>query len=174
MACRVCLDGEEVQFAGKIPQQVQDVLFFLEDFLKQQHKQLAKVFLDKKPLLFSDFETSLDSFNEITCETQEVNSEKISEILENFKQNIDNAPQILTSDTEQILQFAQNFIRELLATLNVLKNECYLLSLIHEPLYLQWIQVFTQTLEDKDFGLTYDVIANSLVPLFEETQKQCL
>ena len=87
---------------------------------------------------------------------------------------IANANKILTSDTEQILQFAQNFIQRLLNTLNELKNEQYLLAIIHEPLYLQWIQVFTQTLEDKDFGLTYEAITTSLVPLLEETQKQCL
>ena len=174
MACRVFLDGEEVRFEGETPQQVQNVLFFLEDFLKQQHKQLAKVLLDNNPLLFSDFETSFDSFEEIICESQVSDSAKISETLEKLKQNISNTPQILIGDTEQILQFAQKFVQELLATLSVLKKECYLLSIVHEPLYLQWIEVLTQTLENKDFGLTYDVIANSLVPLFEETQKQCL
>lgn len=174
MACRVCLDGEDVQFDGETPQQVQNVLFFLEDFLKQQHKQISKVFLEDKPLSFSDFETPIDSFKTITCESQDTNSTKISEALVNFRQNTDSAPEILTRDTEQIFQFAQNFVQELLTILNILENECYLLSIIHEPLYLQWIQAFTQTLEDKDFGLTYDVIANSLVPLLEETQKQCL
>lgn len=174
MTCRVCLDGENVQFDGETPQQVQNVLFFLEDFLKQQRKQISKVFLEDRPLSFSDFETPIDTFKSITCESQDADSTKISEALANFKQNIDHAPEILIRDTEQIFQFAQNFVQELLAALNILKNECYLLSIIHEPLYLQWIQAFTQTLEDKDFGLTYDVIANSLVPLLEETQKQCL
>ena len=93
--------------------------------------------------------------------------------MEKFKQNITHAPQILTSDTEQILQFAQNFVQELLNVLSVLKKEHYLLSVIHEPLYLQWIQAFTQSLEDRDFGLTYDAIT-TLIPIVEETQKQCL
>ena len=174
MACRIFLDGEDVQFDGEIPQQVQQVLFFLEDFLRQQGKQLADVSLDKKPLSFSDFETPIDSFQTIACESQSIDSEKISKTLKNFRKNIAKAPQILTCDTEQILQFAQNFIQELLNTLNILKQKCYLLSIIHEPLYLQWIQAFTQSLEDKDFGLTYDAITASLVPLLDKTQKQGL
>lgn len=174
MTCRVFLDGEDVQFDGEMPQQVQNVLFFLEDFLRQQGKQLADVSLDKKPLSFSDFETPIGSFKTITCKSQNVDSEKFSKSLENFKQKIIDASKILTGDTEQILQFAQNFIQELLNILNILKTKCYLLSIIHEPLYLQWIQAFTQSLEDKDFGLTYDAITASLIPLLEETQKQCL
>ncbi len=174
MACRICLDGEDVQFSGETPQQVQNVVFFLEDFLRQQGKQLADVSLDKKPLSFSDFATPTEAFKAITCKSQNSDSAKISKALKNFKQKITDASQILNSDTEQILQFAQNFIQELFATLNILKDVCYLLSIIHEPLYLQWIQVFTQSLEDKDFGLTYDTITASLIPLLEETQKQCL
>lgn len=173
MACRVYLDNEEVNFEGEPPQQVQDALFFLEDFLGQQQKQLVHVFLDGKVLSFSDFETSCDSFEAIKCESQTIQHAKISELLEKFKQNITHAPQILTSDTEQILQFAQNFVQELLNVLSVLKKEHYLLSVIHEPLYLQWIQAFTQSLEDRDFGLTYDAIT-TLIPIVEETQKQCL
>lgn len=174
MLCRVYLDGEDVQFDGEAPKQVQDILFFLEDFLKQQQKQLASVSLDGKDLSFSDFETPTDSLKTITCKSKKIQHKKISESLQNFRQDIANANKILTSDTEQILQFAQNFIQRLLTTLNELKNEQYLLAIIHEPLYLQWIQVFTQTLEDKDFGLTYEAITTSLVPLLEETQKQCL
>ena len=174
MTCRIFLDGEDVQFDGEMPQQVQHVLFFLEDFLQQQKKQLANVSLDEKTLSYADFETPTDTFKVIKCKSQNIHSEKISKALENFKQNIAQASQILTGDTEQILQFAQNFIQELLNTLNLLRNECYLLAIIHEPLYLQWIQVFTQSLENKDFGLTYDAITASLIPLLEETQKQCL
>ena len=174
MACRVFLDGEDVKFDGEIPQQVQNVVFFLEDFLKQQGKQLVDVSLDKNPLSFYDFETPIDTFKTIKCKSQNIDSEKISKTLEKFKQNITHASQILTDDTEQILQFAQNFIQELLNTLSILKKKCYLLAIIHEPLYLQWIQVFTQSLENKDFGLTYDAITASLIPLLEETQKQCL
>ena len=173
MSCRVYLDGEDVCFEGEAPKQVQDILFFLEDFLEQQQKQLANVVLDDKPLLFSDFETSCDVFKIIKCESRNIDPEKISAALENFKQNIADTSQILTCDTEQILQFAQNFIQKLLDTLNTLKQERYLLAIVHEPLYLQWIQAFTQSLEDRDFGLTYDAIT-TLVPLLEETQKQCL
>ena len=174
MSCHVYLDNEEVNFEGEPPQQVQDVLFFLEDFLGQQQKQLANVALDEQPLSFSNFETPCDAFETIKCESCIKEGAKISELLKNFKQNITNAPQILTGDTEQILQFAQNFIQELLKILSILKKERYLLCIIHEPLYLQWLQAFTQSLEDRDFGLTYDAITTSFVPLWEETQKQCL
>ena len=168
------LDGEEVRFEGETPHQVQDVLFFLEDFLEQQKKQLSEVFLDDDPLIFSYFETSCDFFKTITCKSASMDVTKSTHLLEKFKRNIASASQLLTGDTEQILQFSQNFVQELLNALTVLKNERYLLSVVHEPLYLQWIKTFTQTLEDRDFGLTYDTIGTSLVPLLEETQKQCL
>lgn len=174
MPCDVCLDGEKVTFNGEVPKRVQDVLFFLEDFLKQQKKHLAKVFLEDAPLSFSDFETSIASIKKLSCESRSITNAKISEELENFKKAISDASRILVSDSEQILQFAQNFVQELLRVLSLLKEECYLLSVIYEPLYLQWTQVFMQSLEDRNFGLTYDIIMSSLVPLLEETQNQCL
>ena len=174
MPCDVHLDGEKVNFEGQVPKRVQDVLFFLEDFLKQQQKHLTKVFLDNKPLSFSDFETSVDSIKVLSCESRDITNVKVSEVLKNFEKNISAATCILVGDSEQIMQFAQNFVQELLNVLSLLKEECYLLSIIYEPLYLQWMQVFIQSLEDRNFGLTYDIILSSLVPLLEETQNQCL
>lgn len=170
----VRLDGEEVHFVGEMPKQVKNALFFLEDFLKQHKRKLSKVLLNDKPLSFSDFDMQINASIALTCESTEAMDVKFLQFLENFKKNILNIKKILVSDTEQILQLAQNFIQELVKILNLLKKEYYLLSVIYEPLYCQWMQLFAQSLEDKDFGFAYDMIISLLVPLLEETQNQCL